>query len=1085
MTVSDITGSQVNILLKSPGYSDPVTVDSGASITATDLIPYALAAETNWTVYNLGAVDAAVTSGLGVELPHGGTIINGAGGAIYGYSGGIAIRYARGNSISNSGLIKGGGDAIYLAGGYITNASGGLITGANQGIRAAGSYAATVVNAGSIDGSTDTGIYFFSGGLVHNGASGTITGNDHGVDFYGGGTVVNAGQIESTGTTISIMGDENTGIYFGLEGYLSNGASGIVAGNASGVFFGGGGTIVNAGKIGGTGTTAPGNTYAATGIFLTSAGYISNAADGTITGYTDGIINNGGGTIVNAGKIGATASGNSDVVAGISFGYEGHLSNVTGGTIAGNTVGVFFLNGGTIENDGQIKGAGNTASGNANAVAGIVIDSGGYIFNGAGGTIKGGNIGVSVRGGGTVINAGLIEVIGATASGNGSVVLPNGGDVYNGPGGTIKSKADGVIVGGGNGTIDNAGSISGFYHFGVALYAGGSVTNQSGGIIAGNLGVYFTSGGTVDNRAGAVIEGYNYGVFVSGGAGTVENAGTINFYSSAPGTEAVSFAGAGNNLLLIGGGAVFDGVVIAAGTGNTIELIAAYGPGTLSGMGSEYQGFQTVRVDSGANWTLSGTFSGATAVYGIANGGAITSGGVETLHSSGEAVGAQVSSGGVLLSVFGQLSDTVVFAGGTAEEFVGSSTDTTLSGGHLLVFNGAVASTVDVGSGGFALAGEFAGGVVGGTIDGATVSSGGIVVVGNDAVVSGATIQGGGTLFELAGVTSNVDLSGSQLVATTLFGPAQLAVVSATTVESGGLQTVNADGSTVDATILGGGEVKVNSGGVAEDATVSSGGTLVSVYGEISSTTIHGGGLVDQFVGTGEDTTLSGGHLLVLNGAVTSMVNVEAGGLALAGTFAGGVVGGTIDDAMVSPGGLVVLGTQSVLSGAVLQKGGTLFELAGQASNVALAGLEFVGGGLPGVTPPNPPPPAVTTGATVSSGGEQVVNSNGSAVDTNVLSGGEIVFDGGVVSNLMLSSGGEIDLATFAFSSATSLTFAENAQNTGGVLTVSGATSSLAVNLLGQYVAGDFQESQDSGTGTAITYAPAATSNVELTGAHY
>jgi autotransporter passenger strand-loop-strand repeat protein len=649
----------------------------------------------------------------------------------------------------------------------------------------------------------------------------------------------------------------------------------------------------------------------------------------------------------------------------------------------------------------------------------------------------------------------------------------------------MTDESDGVAVSGGSGTVNNAGSISGFYYAGVALYSGGSVTNRSGGIIAGNLGVYFTSGGSVDNRVGAVIEGYHYGVLVSGGAGTVENAGTIDFYPNASASDAVYFAGSGSNLLIVDGGAVFDGVVIAVGSGNTIELTATYGAGTLSGMGTQYIGFQTVRVDSGAHWTLSGTFSGATAVYGTANGGTITSGGVETVHSSGEAIGAQVSSGGVLLSISGQLSDATVFSGGNAEQFVGSSTDTTLSGGHLLVFNGAVASGVNIESSGFVLASEFLGGTVGGTILDPVASSGGLVVAGAGAVVSGGTIQGGATLFQLAGVTSNVDLSGSQLVATTLFGPAQLAVASATTVESGGLLTINADGSTVDSTILNGGEILVSSGGVAEGVMVSSGGTMVTVYGDIGSTTVFAGGLVDQFVGSGTDTTLSGGHLLVLNGAVTSMVNVEAGGFVLAGEYAGGAVGGTIDDATVSSGGLVVLGTLSVLSGATIQSGGILFELAGQTSNVALAGLEYVGGGLPGVAPPNPPPPAVGTDTTVSSGGMQVVNSNGSAVDTNVLSGGEIVFNGGVVSGLSLSKGGVIDLLSFSFSSATSLTFVENAQNTGGTLTVSSGIDTMSINLLGQYVAGGFHESPDSGTGTLITYTGSAGSSIEIATAHH
>ena len=119
----------------------------------------------------------------------------------------------------------------------------------------------------------------------------------------------------------------------------------------------------------------------------------------------------------------------------------------------------------------------------------------------------------------------------------------------------------------------------------------------------------------------------------------------------------------------------------------------------------------------------------------------------------------------------------------------------------------------------------------------------------------------------------------------------------------------------------------------------------------------------------------------------------------------------------------------------------------------------------------------------MSSGGVEFVNSNGSAVGANVLSGGTIIFNGGVVSGLSVSSGGVIDLATYAFSSGIKVSFVENAQNTGGVLTVSGGTGGLSVNLLGQYVAAGFQDKSDGG-GTAITYSPPVTSSLQLAAGH-
>ncbi len=73
----------------------------------------------------------------------------------------------------------------------------------------------------------------------------------------------------------------------------------------------------------------------------------------------------------------------------------------------------------------------------------------------------------------------------------------------------ITGGEDGVIVQGAVGTIANSGNITATVDDGVALFAGGSVTNASGASISG-LGTL-----------GA-------GVFITGGVGTVTNAGSIS-----------------------------------------------------------------------------------------------------------------------------------------------------------------------------------------------------------------------------------------------------------------------------------------------------------------------------------------------------------------------------------------------------------------------------------------------------------------------------------------------------------------------------------------------------------------------------
>ena len=144
----------------------------------------------------------------------------------------------------------------------------------------------------------------------------------------------------------------------------------------------------------------------------------------------------------------------------------------------------------------------------------------------------------------------------------------------------------------------NAGSITGASG-GVYLYAGGSVTNQSGGSISGEYGIIAYDGVTVVN------------------AGTI----TGSVY-------AVRFAAASTNRLIVDPGAVFTGEV--DGGGGVLELASAASAGTLSGFGAatnDITNFSTLQFDAGAAWTVSGNNSagglGTIAITGFANGDTI------------------------------------------------------------------------------------------------------------------------------------------------------------------------------------------------------------------------------------------------------------------------------------------------------------------------------------------------------------------------------------------------------------------------------------------------------------------------------
>jgi hypothetical protein len=169
-------------------------------------------------------------------------------------------------------------------------------------------------------------------------------------------------------------------------------------------------------------------------------------------------------------------------------------------------------------------------------------------------------------------------------------------------------------ISGGSGTawqILNSGSIAATASSAAGIYFAGSgwSVQNSGKIQGASAGVYASGGGTVTNNVGGLISGAsNYGVYISGGPGVVSNAGTIT-----GGWLAVNFAfNSASNRLVAAPGAVFNGLV--RGGAGTLELAApvAGGPstGSIGGLSTTtsgtFQNFQTLTVDTGAAWTLTG-----------------------------------------------------------------------------------------------------------------------------------------------------------------------------------------------------------------------------------------------------------------------------------------------------------------------------------------------------------------------------------------------------------------------------------------------------------------------------------------------
>lgn len=259
-------------------------------------------------------------------------------------------------AIGGTGIIGPSGVTVWtlVNNGSVSAASGVVLNGAG-----------TVINAGSVAGTSHYGIWLKAGGYVSNAASGVIsagTASGFGVYVKAGsaGTVVNAGEItafdgiilKSPGTvinsgTIGAALGEGIGSYGG--GNVSNAASGVISAKYSGIVLAGGSaaSVVNAGNV----TSAK---YA--GVYLSDTGdMLTNTASGIIKGVI-GVLLNAAGTLINNGQI--VASGSS-------------------------VPGVALTGGGTVDNAGTISTSSGTAVAFGGVSAGRLIDHPGAVFTGA------------------------------------------------------------------------------------------------------------------------------------------------------------------------------------------------------------------------------------------------------------------------------------------------------------------------------------------------------------------------------------------------------------------------------------------------------------------------------------------------------------------------------------------------------------------------------------------------------------------------------------------------------------------------------------------------------------------------------
>ncbi|WP_249675645.1 Hint domain-containing protein [Acidocella sp. C78] len=584
---------------------------------------------------------------------------------------------------------------------------------------------------------------------------------------------------------------------------------------------------------------------------LTSATNATVSQGGTVL---DSVISSGATVNVQSG---ATATSNTAVSGGV-------LSANTGATLSNNIAGV----GGFVSSGNAVSGGFDYRSG---TVTNVPILSGGTwsaVSTGSGTVYQSGSTTysgqVALEPGATLnilsgaVVSGLLTP--APYNGNNTVNVSAGGELLSSVliNGFLNVSSGGVTSG--NVLNSNAETIS----------SGGSSINDIYANISGS-GVNDANGPTVQSGAtisGATVTSGGY-LVISSGANASNNTATVGGFISSITNSGTNVVG---GFVDINGGQVTN-VPVLSGTWSAVST----GSGTVYESGSTtYTG--RVALDAGATLNISS--------------GAVVSGLLTPAPYNGNNT-VNVSAGGTLLSsvlINGILN--VSSGGVTSGNVLNSNLETISSGGSSIND-----TYINVASSGFT---DSNGPTVqsGATISGATVTSGGYLVISSGATASNNTATAGGLISSVTNAGTNVvggflDKSGNaqnnvpilsggtwsavstgtgtvyQSGATTYNGPIALGANTTLIVESGavvsGLNTpaqnggntvsVNSGGELLNS-ILTHGYLYVNSGGVTSGNLLNSDPVTISSGGESIGDTFFNSGYATQTV-----TVSSGGQI--------------------------------------------------------------------------------------------------------------------------------------------------------------------------------------------------------------------------------
>ena len=576
-------------------------VSNTTSGTITAGGAYAIKSGGTATVVNLGTITDSTVAGYGVSLAAG-SVINGASTITAALiSGGNGVLSTGIVTIVNYGTVSATLAGISLQGsGTVVNHSGAVVTAANSGIILSGS-GATVDNLGTVAGNGVGVAEAGSGDVLVNGTSGATVGQISGglrgvvLSTSGSKTIVNYGTItgttaiyaQSSGTLNATVIDAGTLIGSGGTAISMTTASGtaslllrFIPGNAylQGTVVGEAGGIgvldlasgASAGTLTGSNAdftkfqtasvdaganwTLGGTNTLGSGVTLANAGTLSNAGTLTLLGAVQDSA-----TLINDGSINAANYGGLQLAAG-------YLRNDSTGLITRGTIGATSFNAAiiglasgasTIVNDGTIR--------NANGDAVIYLRGGGVVTNGATNAtaaLISGTVALYAHGSATVSNFGSMS--GATG-----IELYNGGTFTNGATNStaalVSASQYGVVLDH-TGTFSNFGTIIGATEEGLRTRYGGTATNA--GTISGANGIVAEIGTLAITNSGTIIGTSGDGISLVAG-GTITDSGAITGSATA-----IAFGGSGNNLLILEHGYTLGGSIFGSSSAtNTLELL--------------------------------------------------------------------------------------------------------------------------------------------------------------------------------------------------------------------------------------------------------------------------------------------------------------------------------------------------------------------------------------------------------------------------------------------------------------------------------------------------------------------------------